>query len=787
MRERRAGIMAPMCMIIMVSLLQPAIGDTVIETNDIEILQAGDFRDESLWEVTSTTGFSQGVADFTIGMVADEELSFSHTRPDNFAEFTSWASSSSTGSNATFGEADGYYAWSRGPDISMSGYDYTGLQGFEIEDVSLVLHFSIPDVLNSDEVNILLQNNGADILVSTYARTLSAVNRMTNPLVLNLDGHVEWDWAKLAGTQFTIDYVSDNTGVDDSEVRVDAVGLRVKYHQPWYSFENAKAIHTGTITTSPVIDFGPYDGEIDGLIQGTCGLSPTGDEGGSWNFDVEVPPEQGLGRIHVFGDGNFSIGQKTLSGEIFSEIESGGLLSSSWETAQIKIDIDDGCIAGARIDINDPQIIVIGRVSGSVSGLSPSASYLRFAIGEVLVHSLSLEIGNFAFAVPVGHALPSIGEELEVGVAARFQWASNGTSETTVVHIDSMSISGGFDVEWDVDPFCMDLDDLHLEEDEGGQMIPMSSRCDDDLTDNDNLIVVAASSNPSIVEASGEGNFLRIQPVDDAHGSSIISVSVIDGVGNSWDGEFSVNVQSVLDPPVFNALAPTVYIELGETEIIEVNITDSDSNELSVTSSKSWAVVNDDGTVSLTPVDSGSHNVSITANDGENEVSRSIEVIVTSRPDLVVESMELRIGGVGTESFIWGDVIEIVGFVRNEGRSAAQGAQFRCIVDGLLVGSSSIEEIGPGELKMGICDAQLLGSDGQQTIEFHIDATSSIDETDETNNVLERVISVDSQEETPENGGPSMVIVISILVVISSLAISQLGPRRVKKEFERRK
>ena len=88
---------------------------------------------------------------------------------------------------------------------------------------------------------------------------------------------------------------------------------------------------------------------------------------------------------------------------------------------------------------------------------------------------------------------------------------------------------------------------------------------------------------------------------------------------------------------------------------------------------------------------------------------------------------------------------------------------------------------------MGICDAQLLGSDGQQTIEFHIDATSSIDETDETNNVLERVISVDSQEETPENGGPSMVIVISILVVTSSLAISQLGPRRVKKEFEKRK
>jgi hypothetical protein len=779
--------MAPIFAIILVSFLQPVNGDTVIGTNEIEILQTGIFEQESLWEVTSTTGFSQEVADYTIGMIADEELSFTHARPDNFAEFTSWASSSSTGSNATFGEADSYYTWSRGPDISMGGYDFTGLQGFEIENVSLVLHFSIPDVLNSDEVNILLQNNGADILVSTYARTLSPVNRMTNPLVMNLDAHVEWDWSKLSGTLFTIDYVSDNTGADDSEVRVDAVGLKVKYHQPWYSFENSKAVHTDAITRSPVIDFGPYDGEIVGLVQGTCGLSPSGEEEGSWIFDVEVPPEQELGRMHVFGIGNFTISQKTLGGELFSEIESGELLSSPWESTQIKIEIQDGCIRGARVDINDPEMIVIGRVAGSVSGLSPSASYLRFAIGEELVHSLSLEIGNFAFAVPIGHALPSTGDELEVGVAARFQWASNGTAETTVVHIYSMSISGGFDVEWDFDPICMDLEDLHLEEDEGGQMIPMSSRCDDDLTDNDDLIVEAESSNPSIVEASGEGNFLRIQPVDDAHGSSMIFVSVMDGVGNSWDGVFSVNVQSVSDPPVFNSLPPIVYIELGGTETIEINITDPDSDDLSVTSSKSWAVVNDDGTASLTPVDAGSHNVTITANDGENEVSQSIEVIVTSRPDLVVESMELRIGGVGTESFIRGDVIEIVGFVRNEGREAAQGAQFRCVVNGLLVGSSTIEEIGPGELKMGICDAQLLGYDSQQTIEFLIDATFSIDETDESNNVFERDISVGTQEEPIESGGSSTVVVISALVVISSIAISQLGPRRVKKEFERRK
>ena len=63
---------------------------------------------------------------------------------------------------------------------------------------------------------------------------------MSNPLFVPLDDHLDWNWEKLEDTQFTVDYVSDNEGADDSEVRVDAVGLRVKYHQAWYSFENAR-------------------------------------------------------------------------------------------------------------------------------------------------------------------------------------------------------------------------------------------------------------------------------------------------------------------------------------------------------------------------------------------------------------------------------------------------------------------------------------------------------------------------------------------------------------------
>ena len=91
--------------------LPVACGDTVISSEEVEILEAGSFQSPSEWSFTTTTGFSTDQAEYTIGMVADGEMSFTHSRPDNFAEHTSWASSGCTSCNATFGEADGFYGW----------------------------------------------------------------------------------------------------------------------------------------------------------------------------------------------------------------------------------------------------------------------------------------------------------------------------------------------------------------------------------------------------------------------------------------------------------------------------------------------------------------------------------------------------------------------------------------------------------------------------------------------------------------------------------------------------
>ena len=769
--------------------LPVAFGDTVISTEEVEILQAGNFQSPSEWSFETTTGFSTDQAEYTIGMVADGEMSFTHARPDNFAEYTSWASSGCSSCNATFGEADGFYSWSRGPDITMGGYSYSGLDSMEIEQVSLVLHISIPDALPSDEVNVIMQNHGSDILVTTFARTLGPLNRMINPLVVNLDSHLDWDWSKLEQTQFNVDYVSDNQGADDSEVRVDAVGLRVKYHQPWFSFENARAEHSSILEEVPVIDISTYDGEISGLEHSTCGLVPSGEGSGIWEFRVSAPSDQKIGRVHVSGVGNYSIlfSHESTDGE-YVEIDSGDLVWGKAEIVDFRILVEDGCISGSRVDLNDPHLIVSGRVSGSFAGLSSESSNIRFAIGSFLVHTEQMDSGEFEFSVPVGFALPPEGEALRIGVAARFQWSSNGTSENTVVHIGSMSISGGFSLEWDRAPNCEEIADVSLIEDEGGEIISVYSICSDDITDPQSLEVRAHSSDNSTLFAYGEGGLLMIEPEDEASGTAEVFLQVIDEVGNSWTDSFVVEVEPVMDPPEFVYVPGVLYIELGESGVIAPEIFDPDTESLSISTSKSWASVNGTGEIFLQPVETGEHVLTISVTDGNSMITRDVVVIVTSKPDLLVESMEIRIGGLEANDLENGDVVEVIGFIRNQGRATAQNVSFYCMLNGILVGTGEISELDPGGLSMATCDIQLIVPSEVAIFTVEIDGTNSIEETNEGNNVHSVEFPIGNPSIGPDDGNASSTIVaLSVVAILFSLAAFQMSPKSPKKEFRRRK
>ena len=272
-----------------IAILSPlATADTVIESNKIELIEAGSFDDPSSWAISTKSAFSEEPAEYSVGMIADGELSFTHNRPDNFQTHTAWASYSPTDSNFSLGSPDGSYTWSTGPDITLSGYSFSGLESRTLANVSMILHISIPDSLPSDEIRITIEANGPEKLVKTIARTFGPVNRMTTPLIENIDDLQGMELGDLEDASVTVDYVSDGAPDDSEEVRVDAVGIRVKYHQPWYSFETVKAIHEITGLTMPVIDFGPYDGQTSQLLTESCGLTPEEGEEGLWSFDVEV-------------------------------------------------------------------------------------------------------------------------------------------------------------------------------------------------------------------------------------------------------------------------------------------------------------------------------------------------------------------------------------------------------------------------------------------------------------------------------------------------------------------
>ena len=82
--------------------------DSVISSESIDLTSVGNFEDPEQWDITSTSGFSNNPADYTIGMIADNELSFTHNRPDNFMTQTSLSSSINTSSNYILGTTATY-------------------------------------------------------------------------------------------------------------------------------------------------------------------------------------------------------------------------------------------------------------------------------------------------------------------------------------------------------------------------------------------------------------------------------------------------------------------------------------------------------------------------------------------------------------------------------------------------------------------------------------------------------------------------------------------------------
>ena len=118
----------------------------------------------------------------------------------------------------------------------------------------------------------------------------------------------------------------------------------------------------------------------------------------------------------------------------------------------------------------------------------------------------------------------------------------------------------------------------------------------------------------------------------------MVDITVTDSADNYWSGSFLVDIQPVADPPSVQGLPSTITVELGETLRIPLVITDPDTEELAITTSRSWANIEDSHLV-LTPVVPGSSLLVITVGDGNVYIDIEINVIVRALPRLIIDDV----------------------------------------------------------------------------------------------------------------------------------------------------
>ena len=223
-----------------------------------------------------------------------------------------------------------------------------------------------------------------------------------------------------------------------------------------------------------------------------------------------------------------------------------------------------------------------------------------------------------------------------------------------------------------------------------------------------------------------------------------------------------------------------------------MNIYDSDSGNFEITTSKSWATVDENNNLILKPVDSGLHSIVITVNDSTSEVSESLIIDVSAKSDLLVESVSVRKNGAEISGAKDGDIVEIFAYIRNEGRGIANGIDVRCYVNEVLIDTKKIDILQPGALISAVCDTALSGNDQENIVRIIVDSTLSIEESNEDNNQEEIVIFISSPNtgisDNPENINKEPIIMtLSVAVILVAIAVLQLSPSRIRKPFNKRK
>ena len=790
--------------VLLVPTLNPASARSVHETTDYDLFPQGSLTDASDWSMQATTSFTSQPATYTDAMVADQRITMVHQRPQNLDSMEYWGANSPSASDNVVGSPDGLFAWSTGPVMSVDGFDFSASTQYIITSVDVLVAFKVTDALSIDSVRLSMDwSNGTD-LMRTWSNTNGAIDYINNSAYrLSIDSVDDWSWSMLSSIELTMDYVSVGQS-DDARLELDAIGIEVTMESAWYGGEVAQAVSTASGHEMPIQEIDMSQGDYNGMSLSVCGLESTDMTTiGSWTSEVlQRPAEQYFGRIHfdvneTGTESNVSVQYATSAdGESFTAftIHNTEALPAA-EYLKVRILTDTSCITSVRVDINDPTLSLAGRIYGDGSGIDGNYSRWTISVGGATVANLPVSVGEFNHQIPIGAYMNPGQTELSIMVKSWFTWDSDGSASTTALEVNSIEVSGGYDIFYDEDPVCQLIGDQQLSEDGGGIFVPLLTRCTDDRTDPNLLNVEIENSQPDLVDVSLDQGEVRVSLLSEQSGSAQIMMTVSDEAGNSHVESFNIIVNSIDDAPVLNEFPSLVRVEHAVATILGFTWSDVDTfpADLTLSSNKTWVEVDlINSSLLITAPTPGYTSVELTLCDETTCVERVLDLDVRSLPDLRIDSVVVGEGSadgtfVELTEIELGSYVTARVYVANDGFVNAEMVTIRCTVNGVVGDIATITTLEPGAMSIATCEFQAPVEGQLIRVDAIVDGGELIDEGDETNNEGSKNLvliesSVVAEVNSDEALSTTTIWIISILALVVIIGgFTFLAPAKIRK------
>ena len=244
-----------------------------------------------------------------------------------------------------------------------------------------------------------------------------------------------------------------------------------------------------------------------------------------------------------------------------------------------------------------------------------------------------------------------------------------------------------------------------------------------------------------------------------------------------------MSVEEVSDPPSIGGIPTTISAELGEKLTIPISIQDPDSNELSITTSRSWAII-EGGNLVIEPILPGPTQLIITVGDGILFTELELEIIVRALPELSISSVTSQDIDL-SEDIDPGLLLDLVFIVENSGKGTAFDIDVSCRVNDVLYETNRIPIIPAETLMEAFCSVPAPTEEGPFRITLEITSKEQII-SDSSQLTYEVSSFVDGPDEDSglilSENSIITLLVIGFIALLSAAIL--IGPNRIRRPYE---